>query len=137
MHKQLVRRFRQVYRSDIECAEAKSSRCFLTGRTTSLTSQGSRKKLCIDHCHKTLLLRGFVLGWMNRSMEFVEYQPQALKLSWKRGETNGKLGQAVRLFVQGMMTFSSLGVRVFRMYPFINMNLNLLHRKPFHTRICE
>lgn len=77
--------------------------CFLTGRTTTMTNQNCARKLSIDHCHKTSILRGLILGWINRSLEFISFQPQSLGLSWTMGSIKGKLGNAAQRFIEGIL----------------------------------
>lgn len=57
--------------------------------------------LSIDHCHETLLLRGLILGWINQSVEFLHHHQTAFQRVWQMGESDGKLGKAVQVLVQG------------------------------------
>jgi hypothetical protein len=102
VHRVLIKTFRKTYQSEMEDLETEIPSCFLTGRMTSLTSTGCRRRLSIDHCHKTFLLRGLILGWINRALEFIEIQSHSLQLVWERGESEGKLGKAIHKFLQGM-----------------------------------
>ena len=54
--------------------------------------------LSIDHCNETLLMRGLILGWIDQS---VDHNPIAFERVWQVGKSDGKLGKAVRVLVQG------------------------------------
>jgi hypothetical protein len=57
--------------------------------------------LSIDHCNETLLMRGLILGWIDQSVEFLRHNPIAFERVWQVGKSDGKLGKAVRVLVQG------------------------------------
>ncbi|KAH8878580.1 hypothetical protein GQ53DRAFT_756600 [Thozetella sp. PMI_491] len=100
-HRQLVRRFRSKHRQYLDSLHSEGALCFLTGRASAMGRDGrSQRMLSIDHCHRTLLLRGLILGWFNLSLESILHNPGGLQRAWRRSGSNGKLGKALHLLAQ-------------------------------------
>lgn len=77
-----------VTSSPEEIIDAYTGRCFLCKVKAELTSRGSMKGLCIDHCHRTGKFRGWLCHDCNVALGLFKDKPRLIRKAAEYVENN-------------------------------------------------